>query len=389
MRSRSRDAGTGPQGQSPLASIAIAGAWGYIGRKFTDAALELGLDTAVYDPGAAPPDAPLDRITRIEDGDTFYRIPADLFHLALHPEHRTMALTILLERSRTEPILILNEKPMAHPEEPQACREIVDAVAESGAVMLFDFPELFDPMTRRTTEFLTQFDAVAIHDIQVQRSKDREARDNPRNRKRMVHIQYQESVHCIAYALNLLAHCSGSAEAVCADGVSAEARSEPYDPPNPEDYAYVVDGRCDYEIGFGEAVLRGCTNFRSGAPWEKSRVIRGTGDGRDFTIEADYLEGAKYLRIDGRDQGMDPDGSSYTGVLEAIGEWAAGDSAADLMTGLYPHPDFTRLTYQLSSLVWRSCYEGRCLRVSDAEDLVDFSARFAEAAAGFPRYGSA
>ncbi|MFH1568183.1 MAG: hypothetical protein ABIL09_09315 [Gemmatimonadota bacterium] len=94
-----------------MRSIAIAGAWGYIGRKLTDAALELGLETSVYDPGPPPPDAPLDRVTRLTDEEAFFRLPADLFHLALHPEHRGRALDILLGRARTEPILVLNEKP--------------------------------------------------------------------------------------------------------------------------------------------------------------------------------------------------------------------------------------------------------------------------------------
>ena len=39
-----------------LDSIAIAGAWGYIGRKVLDAALGRGLRTYVFDPGPAPTD---------------------------------------------------------------------------------------------------------------------------------------------------------------------------------------------------------------------------------------------------------------------------------------------------------------------------------------------
>ena len=37
-----------------IRSIAIAGAWGYIGRKFLDAARQLNLSTSVYDPGRVP-----------------------------------------------------------------------------------------------------------------------------------------------------------------------------------------------------------------------------------------------------------------------------------------------------------------------------------------------
>src|SRR5438094_9545063 len=39
-----------------LDSIAIAGAWGYIGRKLLDAALHLGIRAYVYDPGPTPSD---------------------------------------------------------------------------------------------------------------------------------------------------------------------------------------------------------------------------------------------------------------------------------------------------------------------------------------------
>ena len=56
------------------------------------------------------------------------------------------------------------------------------------------------------------------------------------------------------------------------------------------------------------------------------------------------------------------------------------------MEGSYPNPAFTRLTYQLSSLVWRSCYEGRRLSVGDTEELVRYRAGFAEASGDFPRY---
>jgi hypothetical protein len=67
--------------------------------------------------------------------------------------------------------------------------------------MLYDFPELFDPLTARLLDFLAQFRSVQLTEITVQRSKDRENPANPRNYKRMVPIQYQETVHCIAFAL--------------------------------------------------------------------------------------------------------------------------------------------------------------------------------------------
>src|SRR3954469_20753728 len=84
-------------------SIAIAGAWGYIGRKFLEVALAHGLKTYVYDPGPAPEGLDLGRLTRVGDEAAFYRLDADLFHLAVHPEHSRAE--ILLQRER--PALIL------------------------------------------------------------------------------------------------------------------------------------------------------------------------------------------------------------------------------------------------------------------------------------------
>ena len=54
-------------------SIAIAGAWGYIGRKFLDVALARGLTTYVFDPGPRPADLDPARFTRVADEAEFYR----------------------------------------------------------------------------------------------------------------------------------------------------------------------------------------------------------------------------------------------------------------------------------------------------------------------------
>ena len=87
---------------------------------------------------------------------------------------------------------------------------------------------------------------MKIESIEVQRSKDREDPANPRNYKRIVPVQYQESVHCLAFVLNLLANIRGSLETVFAHGLTVTAHSEPYAPPNPAEYDYVVDGMCEY-----------------------------------------------------------------------------------------------------------------------------------------------
>ncbi|HJP32639.1 MAG: hypothetical protein QF689_17305 [Candidatus Latescibacteria bacterium] len=378
------------ENHSGIRSLAIAGAWGYIGRKFVDAGLDLGLDVSVLDPGPAPEDVPLGRLTRFTD-DSFFRQPVDLFHLALHPEHRRPALSQLLRRTRDQRLSILNEKPMAAPERPQDCLELIDALAGTRALLLFDFPELFDPLTTRVIETLRRYRRIDIDEIVIQRSKDREDPTNPRNRKLMVHIQYQESVHCMAWVLFVLGQLQGSAEAVLADGLQLSARARPYSPPNPEDYLYVVDGRTDFEMQIGGTTVRGCTDFTSGAPWAKTRLVRGRADGRPFEMSMDYLEGAKVLRLDGleagQDSDLDPLGSSYEGVLRTFDRWLQTVPPTTLMSSTcYPNPTFAHLTYGLSGLLWRSCHDDRPLSVSDADDLLAFDAGFAEAAASLPHY---
>ena len=109
-------------------SLAIAGAWGYIGQKFIEAGLTLGHDVYVYDPGPVPDDIDLESVTRVEIESDFYALDVDLFHLALHPEHRSAALDQLLPRAASESLLILDEKPMASPESPEECSALVDVV---------------------------------------------------------------------------------------------------------------------------------------------------------------------------------------------------------------------------------------------------------------------
>jgi predicted dehydrogenase len=353
-------------------SIAIAGAWGYIGRKFLDVALANGLTTYIYDPGPPPAEVDLDRLTRVPIEADFYRLPADLFHLAVHPEHRRLDLLL----ARGEPLLILNEKPMAAPERPEQCRQVIDAVDPSPAIVLYDFPELFDPLTARITEFLAGFSVLSFEEIYVQRSKDREDPANPRNYKRMVPIQYQETVHCLAFVLHILAARAGNPQAALAEGVRISGQSDPYEPPNPEAYPHVVDGRCRFQATIDDVRVEGYTDFKRGATWAKRRVIRGIGDGAPFAIEASYLEGEKSLRINGIDQSWDPKSNSYEHVLRTTVQWSRKFDRARLMEALFPNPRFARLTYQLSSALWRSCQDRREITFDSNEDLDSWDAGF-------------
>ena len=360
-------------------SLAIAGAWGYIGRKFLDVATRYQIPVFVYDPGSLPPDVDPRQLTRLTDDAEFYRLPAELFHLATHPDQRRSGQQHLLDRARREPLVILNEKPMAAPESPDECAQIVAAVRDSQATMLYDFPELYDPLTECILDHLRTYRDVQLTEISLCRSKDRESPDKPRNYKRMVPIQYQESVHCLAFVLFLLARLRGSWAAALEDGVRVRAQSAPYAPPNPEIYPSVVDGKCTYQLSLGPTQVEGRTDFKAGAEFTKRRVLCGRGDGQPLCIEAEYLEGRKRLVINGRDQSVDPRADSYQSVLQTITRWRREVPRDELMTGLYPNPGLARITYQLSSALWRASRDGAELRFASLDALLGFDASFREA----------
>ena len=343
----------------PFRSIAIAGAWGYIGLKFLEAARQIGMKTAVYDPGPEPPGVDLHGLERYTDEAAFYAAPADLFHLALHPEHRKAGLTTLLARSRQEPISVLCEKPMAMPGHPEQCDEVIAAADASDAVVLYDFPELFDPITQRIVDVLAEKRNLRLTSLYVQRSKDREDPANSRNYKRMVSIQYQESVHCLAFVLFVLGHARGSFDGVFANGLTATATAVSYAPPNPDAYPEPVDGRCDFNLQLGPVAVSGRTDFTRGAPWAKTRIIEGTANGRPLRIEADYLEGQKRLVIDGRTHDDVVQTDSYVEVIRTFDRWRRSIPRAELMTGHFPHPRFAKLAYQLSTVLYTASHAGQ------------------------------
>jgi hypothetical protein len=203
----------------------------------------------------------------------------------------------------------------------------------------------------------------------------------------MVPIQYQESVHCLAYVLFVLARLYGSLAEVIDGGVSVRAESEPYSPPNPEMYPYVVDGRCNYQVSLGRVQIEGRTDFKAGAEFTKRRVLRGSGDGQPFCIEAEYLEGRKRLRINGVEQTADPLANSYESVLQTFTRWRREFSREELLEGIYPNPSFAWITYQLSSALWRASRDRSDLRFANLDELLGFDASYRKSLGTMLRYG--
>jgi predicted dehydrogenase len=356
-------------------SLAVAGGWGYIGRHFVDAAAALDIAVYVRDPGPIPTGIDLDRVEVIGDDDSFYSLPADFYHIALHPTNRKAALRRLADRLlRGDRFMVLNEKPMAAPEFPGECMELRQLVDAAGMCMFFDFPELFDPMTLRVREFLRSFKEVRIDKMRMTRSKDREDPANPRNYKIMVPIQHQETVHCLAWVFTCLAETRGGLDHVWDQGLSVEGWSSPYHPPNPEAYPYTVDGRFEGSVRFGDCLVHLTTDFTADAPRTKRRTVRGVGDGKPFVIEAEYLEGHKFLAIDGKDVGFAQDANVYQAVIRQGWRWYQHPDLDD--AALHPTPGFAHRSYLLSAMLWDACHLGKPRQVSNLQEFMGYTPGF-------------
>ncbi|GMV92943.1 MAG: hypothetical protein AMXMBFR82_27210 [Candidatus Hydrogenedentota bacterium] len=354
-------------------SIAVAGGWGYIGQKFIQAACRLGWRVYVYDPSPIPAPMKSLPIEVFDDESRFYELPATLYHLALHPHHRRAALERLFARADAgQKPIVLCEKPMADPGNPEEGRWLLQTCRASDTIVLFDFIELFDDITLRVHQFLSQFRHVSLQRIHMWRSKDREDPSIPRNYKIMVPIQYQETVHCIAYVLSLFAQSPPGLEGAFAHGVRITGKSERYAPPNPEDYSVPVDGKVEGTIQLGETSVHLHTDFKSGALFTKRRTIEGIGDGVPFHIEAEHLEGRKYLIINGTRTEIPPDAEAYHQVIQRSVQWVTehgGDVNANLR---FPNTTFAWYTYQLSAMLWDSCNEGALKSAKSAREILNY-----------------
>ena len=356
-------------------SLAVAGGWGYIGRHFVDAAAALDIPVYVRDPGPIPTGVDRDRVRVVGNDEDFYALPADFYHIALHPRDRRAALDRLAGRLlRGDRFMVLNEKPMAAPESPEECVELRQLVDAAGMCMFFDFPELFDPMTLRVRAFLRSFGEVRIDEMRMTRSKDREDPANPRNHKIMVPIQHQETVHCLAWVFTCLAETRGGLDHVWDQGLSVEGQSAPYHPPNPGAYPYRVDGRFEGSVRFGDSTVHLLTDFTKDAPRTKRRTVRGVGDGRPFVIEAEYLEGHKFLAIDGKDIGFAQDANVYQSVIRQGWQWYRHPDLGE--ADLYPTPAFAHRSYLLSAMLWDTCHLGGPRGVDSLDAFMDYRPGF-------------
>jgi hypothetical protein len=56
------------------------------------------------------------------------------------------------------------------------------------------------------------------------------------------------------------------------------------------------------------------------------------------------------------------------------------------MQGIYPNPAFARITYQLSSALWRASRDRSPVQFADLDELLEFDASFRETLPILPKY---
>ena len=201
----------------------------------------------------------------------------------------------------------------------------------------------------------------------------------------MVHIQYQESVHCLAFVLNLLGKLNGGLEPVFRSGLSVNAQAQPYQPPNTQAYPYVVDGKCVFHLQLGATKITGRTDFKRGGPGRnagQSRVWRMDNLSRSKQIS--WKEKSGFRSISNHKTA-----STVTRMRKSLNAAKDGRSRLHVTKSCVeysPIPISRGVSYQLSSVLWRSSWQKAPVELDSLDALMQFEAGFESARSQFARY---
>ncbi|NEO55960.1 MAG: hypothetical protein F6K54_24565 [Okeania sp. SIO3B5] len=358
-------------------SIAIAGIYGYIGNLIYQAALELGIRKVYgFDPGVEPNNflySP--QLEMLTNEEYFYNLNADLFHIATHPNIRYGIFKLL-----TRKIKINVEKPVCHPAYPQEALKLIEAVKNSASTVYFNFVEVFNPRTFKIIEILDdfrQYNDFKLNYIYSERAKNREYKDNERNYKVIVPIQYQETCHCLAMALYILTpgYCFKN---LFRNGIKVKAFSEKYNPPNPQDYKYgEVDGKVIGQIRMDNLLIEIYNDFKRkdlSRPLKKF-LIQGVANNQPFVIKQVYDGFQEYLLLNDHlveekeEQNRHKNTITYSWYLHQ----------KSTLFRLKPDVEFAWLVFRLSATIWQSCFENRTVEIKTEKDMI-------EAVEFYPKY---
>ena len=251
--------------------------------------------------------------------------------------------------------------------------------------MLFDFVEVFNPHSfqiRGMLRRLAGYRDFRITQVRCERSKDREDPRNPRNRKVIVPIQYQETAHCLAMLLFVTDRRASFAEAF-PQGMTVAASSAPYDPPNPEDYRYgVVDGKVTGEIRAGGMTVSICTDFkRRGGCRSSASASRVSPTGVPSASSSIFDGTRERVLLNGKVVASAGAGNRHQDIIRQAWRWHREQS-----TGRRPDADFAWLVFGLSSALWASCHQGHEMRIDSEAELQETMQRYPESVAKQSRY---
>jgi len=336
-------------------TIAIAGCSGYIGTHMTQAALALGMQVYGIDPLLQDHFVSQKNFTEIDTIDAFCDLDADIYYLALQPNHRTPYLARLIPDGR----FIFSEKPMARARDPHVCDQLITQLANTSATMRYNFLLIYNPITEQIIQYLRSHKKVAISYMKSVFEKNRESRRNDRNKKFMEPIQYQESIHSLALMLVLrgetLSYDIQDFDQIFPQGLIAVGESSPYDAPS-SDYDTIPDGRFYGTLttsGFRMDVITNFKRFdkqRFPTRPQKKVIISGTADGTPFTIEADYQRDHEMLRINNTDITL-PNFRPYEYIWQKL--ILPNDHNAP---HIIPDEHLARRAYQISALLWHTSF---------------------------------
>ena len=230
------------------------------------------------------------------DEKKFYSLDLDYFVIAAPPSQRKQILKYFDKNSNA-----LIEKPVSTTQDTKTAKAWRDKLSKSNSLILFDFPELFDPLTFTALNFFTEKSKLKnkIGTLKpcayyLSRTKNRE-QNNAFCRRETEDIELDESAHALAF----LAFMEQNMEEKLSMPTNIHNIGRHYESP--------VKGR---KRVFGEAFsIMEMNNkpvmiedsFKDPLAWKRRKIVSQNEKKENFTVMVDYWESSKSIFVYGPD----------------------------------------------------------------------------------------